>query len=66
MSKPRIGFIGLGLMGQAFTAHLVESGYQVTGFDIDADKVSKAAPTCTVFRDIISRISSTPNRLASW
>lgn len=42
MSKPRIGFIGLGLMGQAFTAHLVENGYQVTGFDIDAEKVAKA------------------------
>ncbi len=43
MSKPRIGFIGLGLMGQGFTAHLVESGYQVTGYDIDSEKVALAA-----------------------
>ena len=43
MTKPRIGFIGLGLMGQGFTAHLVESGYAVTGFDIDPAKVAKAA-----------------------
>ncbi len=42
MTKPRIGFIGLGLMGQEFTARLVECGYQVTGFDIDADKVARA------------------------
>ena len=41
-TKPRIGFIGLGLMGQAFTARLVECGYVVTGFDIDAAMVSLA------------------------
>ena len=39
----RIGFIGLGLMGQAFTRRLVACGYQVTGYDIVADKVSAAA-----------------------
>ena len=42
MSKPKIGFIGLGLMGQAFTARLVDCGYEVTGFDIDPAKVAKA------------------------
>ncbi len=42
-TKPRIGFIGLGLMGQAFTARLIACGYVVTGFDIDAAKVSQAA-----------------------
>jgi len=41
--KPRIGFVGLGLMGQACTARLVECGYSVTGYDIDAEKVSAAA-----------------------
>ncbi|MEM7428485.1 MAG: NAD(P)-dependent oxidoreductase [Pseudomonadota bacterium] len=43
MSKPRIGFIGLGLMGQGFTAHLVECGYEVTGFDINPEQVARAA-----------------------
>ena len=33
--KPTIGFIGLGLMGQAFTRRLVACGYTVTGFDIE-------------------------------
>ncbi|MCP5083483.1 MAG: NAD(P)-dependent oxidoreductase [Alphaproteobacteria bacterium] len=42
MSKPQLGFIGLGLMGQALTAHLTECGYQVTGYDIDGTKVERA------------------------
>lgn len=29
----RIGFLGLGLMGEGFTRRLVELGHQVTGFD---------------------------------
>lgn len=40
---PGIGFIGLGLMGSAFTRRLVERGYDVAGFDIDAAKVEAAA-----------------------
>ena len=41
-TKPSIGFIGLGLMGQAFTKRLVAAGYTVTGFDIAAEKVEQA------------------------
>jgi 3-hydroxyisobutyrate dehydrogenase-like beta-hydroxyacid dehydrogenase len=41
-AKPSIGFIGLGLMGQAFTKRLIACGYTVTGFDIAADKVEQA------------------------
>ncbi len=37
-----IGFIGLGLMGQGFTARLKETGHRVVGFDIDAAKVARA------------------------
>jgi 3-hydroxyisobutyrate dehydrogenase-like beta-hydroxyacid dehydrogenase len=41
--KPtKVGFIGLGLMGQGFTRRLVASGYRVTGFDIAEDKVKQA------------------------
>ena len=36
-----IGFIGLGLMGQGFTARLKETGHRVVGFDIDAAKVAQ-------------------------
>jgi 3-hydroxyisobutyrate dehydrogenase-like beta-hydroxyacid dehydrogenase len=42
-AKPTIGFIGLGLMGQAFTKRLTASGYTVTGFDIVAEKIQQAA-----------------------
>jgi len=37
-----VGFIGLGLMGQGFTARLKETGHRVVGFDIDAAKVAHA------------------------
>jgi 3-hydroxyisobutyrate dehydrogenase len=39
----KIGFIGLGLMGQAFTKRLVECGFTVTGYDIVPEKVQQAA-----------------------
>ncbi len=38
-----IGFIGLGLMGQAFTRRLAESGFAVSGYDIVDEKVKQAA-----------------------
>jgi len=41
-AKASIGFIGLGLMGQAFTKRLVACDYTVTGFDIVAEKVEQA------------------------
>jgi len=41
--KTIVGFIGLGLMGQAFTKRLTARGYRVTGFDIAAEKVNEAA-----------------------
>lgn len=40
--KPNLGFIGLGLMGQGFTKRLVSCGYQVSGYDLDADKIAMA------------------------
>ena len=42
-TKQKIGFIGLGLMGQGFTKRLTECGYQVTGFDLDATKIAQAS-----------------------
>ena len=41
-SKPRIGFIGLGLMGQAFTQRLIDCGYGVTGCDMIQEKMTQA------------------------
>ena len=41
-STPDLGFIGLGLMGQAFTKRLVACGHRVTGYDLVADKIARA------------------------
>jgi 3-hydroxyisobutyrate dehydrogenase len=41
--KARVGFIGLGNMGQAFTRRLVGCGYEVSGYDVVAGQVDKAA-----------------------
>jgi len=30
-----VGIVGMGLMGQAFTHHLLQSGFRVQGFDVD-------------------------------
>ena len=38
-----IGFIGLGTMGGPMAQRLVEAGYSVTGFDLDATKLGEAA-----------------------
>lgn len=39
MRKRQIGYIGLGQMGGAMAGHLIESGYPVTVYDINADAV---------------------------
>jgi len=39
---PRVGFIGLGAMGNPMSGHLAAGGYQVSGFDVDADNMAKA------------------------
>lgn len=40
-----IGFVGLGLMGQAFTRRLTRRGHRVHGYDIVADKLGAAQAT---------------------
>ncbi len=42
-AKPVIGFVGLGLMGCGFTQRLVSLGYEVVGYDLVTEKVSRAA-----------------------
>jgi 3-hydroxyisobutyrate dehydrogenase-like beta-hydroxyacid dehydrogenase len=40
--KP-VGLIGIGLLGQAFAHRLLEAGFEVMGFDVDAAKNAKLA-----------------------
>lgn len=42
-NKPALGFIGLGLLGEAITRRLVGCGYRVTGYDLDPERVEVAA-----------------------
>lgn len=39
MTKKRIGFVGLGLMGSGMTKNLLSAGYSVIGYDIEEGKV---------------------------
>lgn len=38
----KVGFIGLGLMGTGFTKRLAAMGHEVTGYDVDPDKLRAA------------------------
>ncbi|MBW2514214.1 MAG: NAD(P)-dependent oxidoreductase [Deltaproteobacteria bacterium] len=38
--KPSIGFIGLGLMGSGMAVNLLKAGFDVTGYDLDSEKVA--------------------------
>src|SRR3954469_17476877 len=38
-----IGVVGLGLMGSAIVKRLVAAGFEVIGYDVDADKRARAA-----------------------
>jgi 3-hydroxyisobutyrate dehydrogenase len=40
-SLPRIGFVGLGIMGAPMAGHLVRAGYQVTVFDVLPSAISE-------------------------
>ncbi len=39
----RVGIVGLGLMGQAFTHHLLQAGFAVQGFDVDPKRMDEFA-----------------------
>jgi 3-hydroxyisobutyrate dehydrogenase len=43
MSKPVLGVIGLGLMGDAIAQRLIDSGYTVAGYDVVAAKLAAIA-----------------------
>ena len=43
MAKPKLGYIGLGLMGLPMVRHLVTKGYAISAFDIVPEKCVAAA-----------------------
>ena len=60
MSKERIGFVGLGMMGLPMARNLVEDGYAITVFDLNDSTVLEAqkfgSDTATSAADV-ARIS---------
>ena len=44
-SRPRVGVIGVGVMGGAMSGHLVAAGFEVCGYDVESAKVAASAAT---------------------
>jgi 3-hydroxyisobutyrate dehydrogenase-like beta-hydroxyacid dehydrogenase len=52
--RPRLGFIGLGIMGHPMSGHLAAAGYQLTVFDVDpaaAERLTAVHPAVSVAAD---------------
>ena len=41
MSKPKIGFIGLGIMGKPMASHLIDAGYELVVHNRNRDAVDE-------------------------
>ena len=44
MNRPRLGFIGIGLMGEAMTRRLLERGWQVTAWNLEPERLDLVTP----------------------
>jgi 3-hydroxyisobutyrate dehydrogenase len=44
MAKPRIGFIGIGIMGEAMTRRLLDLGYEVTVWNLEPERLDTVVP----------------------
>ena len=43
--RPRVGVIGLGVMGGAMSRNLLDAGFEVCGYDVDAARMAASAAT---------------------
>ena len=57
---PRIGFIGLGVMGAPMAGHLARAGYALTLLDADPDRTRTVAATCAG-----ARVAGTPREVGA-
>ena len=53
----RIGVVGLGLMGSAIVQRLLAAGFEVTGYDVDADKRARLAQSNAAPADSLAALS---------
>src|SRR5829696_9554175 len=44
MKAQRLGFIGIGLMGEAMTRNLLDRGYQVTVWNLEPERLDTVVP----------------------
>jgi len=51
----RVGIIGLGYVGLSLAAIIVEAGFQVTGIDIDVDKIAQIKQVSSYVSDLSSK-----------
>jgi 3-hydroxyisobutyrate dehydrogenase len=49
--KKRIGFVGIGLMGEAMTRRLLDKGYQVTVWNLEPQRLDTVVPHGAVAAD---------------
>lgn len=56
--NPSIGFIGLGLMGSGMARNLIKAGFDVTGYDLDSEKLA-------AFTEAGGKKSETPEIMAA-
>jgi 3-hydroxyisobutyrate dehydrogenase/glyoxylate/succinic semialdehyde reductase len=52
-----VGIVGLGIMGSAIARNLVERGWMVVGFDIDAARRAELAPAGVTIADDIAQVA---------
>jgi L-threonate 2-dehydrogenase len=52
-----VGIVGLGIMGGAIARNLIDRGWRVIGFDIDAGKRAELAATKVVIADSVAQLT---------
>ncbi len=58
MTKPVIGFVGLGLMGTGIVKRLLASGYTVVGFDIDPERAGLTRSLGATTADSLAQLAT--------
>jgi 3-hydroxyisobutyrate dehydrogenase-like beta-hydroxyacid dehydrogenase len=51
MSRPRLGFLGVGIMGEAMVRRLLDLGYPVTVWNLEAERLQTVTPYGAVAAD---------------
>lgn len=58
MTRPKLGFIGIGIMGEAMTRRLLERGWQVTVWNLEPERLDLVTPHGAVAAASPSEVAS--------